>query len=64
MPNGRQLRADASPGRVGKNEARLRARLPLLSRPPGTTPINLTPQQAHELEIDAELARHEASLRQ
>lgn len=44
--------------------ARRRARLPLLSRRPDTSPIFLTPQQAHELETDAELARHEASLRQ
>ncbi len=42
---------------------RVRVKFPLIRSAPGTPKLDITPKRIHELEMEAELERYEASLR-
>ncbi|MDQ3565775.1 MAG: DUF2191 domain-containing protein [Pseudomonadota bacterium] len=59
-----EMKEEARPA-AGTPEPLLRSLddLPLIKGRPGAPKLNVTPQRVHELEMEAELERHEASLR-
>ena len=53
------LQPDSSP----VPSARRRVNLPIIPAPPGAPKLDLTPERIHQLEIEAEMERHDTSLR-